>query len=75
MIRIGLYGYGNIARGVECAAAQNDDLTVSAVFTRRDPATVTTQGAPVYHVDDVLAHRDEIDVPVNEQAIIELYSK
>ncbi len=64
MIRIGLYGYGNIARGVECAAAQNADLTIAAVFTRRDPATVTTQGAPVYRVDDVLAHRDEIDVLV-----------
>ena len=65
MIKIGLYGYGNIARGVECAVKQNDDMEVSCVFTRRDPSTVKTiSGAPVYKTDDVLNHKDDVDVLV-----------
>lgn len=65
MIKIGLHGYGNIAKGVECAVKQNDDMVVSCVFTRRDPATVkTVSGAPVYKVDDILEHKDDIDVLV-----------
>ena len=64
-IKIGLYGYGNIARGVECAVKQNDDMEVSCVFTRRDPSTVKTiSGAPVYKTDDVLNHKDDVDVLV-----------
>ena len=63
-IRIGILGYGNLGRGVEYAIAQNDDLTLSAVFTRRDPAAVKimTQGVPVYSVNDAAAHASEIDV-------------
>ena len=63
MIKIGLHGYGNIAKGVECAVKQNDDMVVSCVFTRRDPATVKTiSGAPVYRTDDILNHKDDVDV-------------
>ncbi len=63
MIKIGLYGYGNIAKGVECAVKQNSDMVVSCIFTRRDPATVSTiSGAEVYKTDDILNHKDEIDV-------------
>ena len=64
MIRIGLYGYGNLARGAECAIKQNSDMTLSCVFTRRDPASVKTVfgEAPVYHADTILDHKDEIDV-------------
>ena len=40
MIRIGIYGYGNLARGVEKAILNNDDMSLVAVFTRRDPSTV-----------------------------------
>lgn len=65
MIKIGLYGYGNIAKGVECAVKQNTDMEVTCVFTRRSPETVTTiSGAPVYKTDDILNHRDDIDVLV-----------
>lgn len=65
MIKIGLYGYGNIAKGVECAVKQNADMVVSCVFTRRSPESVQTiSGAPVYKTDDVLAHKDEVDVLV-----------
>ena len=63
MIKIGLYGYGNIAKGVECAVEQNSDMTVSCVFTRRDPSGVSTiSGAPVYKTEDILSHKDDIDV-------------
>ena len=40
MIRIGIYGYGNLGRGVENAIKQNDDMELVAVFSRRDPASV-----------------------------------
>ena len=59
MIKIGLYGYGNIAKGVECAVKQNSDMQVTCVFTRRDPSTVSTiSGAAVYKTDDILAHKE-----------------
>ena len=41
-IRIGILGYGNLAKGVELAIRQNPDMELSAVFTRRDPSTVKT---------------------------------
>ena len=65
-IRIGIMGYGNLGKGIECAIAQNDDTTLAAVFTRRDPATVKiqTEGVPVYHADDAVEHKDEIDVMI-----------
>lgn len=36
MIRIGILGYGNLGRGVECAVKQNPDMELAAVFTRRN---------------------------------------
>ena len=63
MIRIGIVGYGNLGRGTESAILQNPDTELYAVFSRRDPATVKTlSGAKVYHLDDILNHRDNIDV-------------
>ncbi len=65
MIRIGLYGYGNIAKGVECAVKQNADMEISCVFTRRNPCEVKTiSGAPVYNTADVLNHKNDVDVLV-----------
>ena len=63
-IRIAILGYGNLGRGIECAVKQNDDMSLVAVFTRRSPDTVKilTEGVPVYHIDEILAHKDEIDV-------------
>ena len=63
-IRIGILGYGNLGRGVECAVKQNDDMELKAVFTRRNPDSVKilTESAKVYHVDDIQAKKDEIDV-------------
>ncbi|MEE0410724.1 MAG: diaminopimelate dehydrogenase, partial [Clostridia bacterium] len=65
-IRIGIMGYGNLGRGIECAIKQNSDTELVAVFTRRNPETVKIQtpNVPVYHTDDAIAHKDEIDVLV-----------
>ena len=65
-IRIGIFGYGNLGRGVECALRQNADMELKAVFTRRNPETVKilTQGVPVYHADRVAEMKDEIDVMI-----------
>ena len=65
-MKIGIYGYGNLGRGIENAIKQNDDLELAAVFTRRDPATVSinTEGVPVVKADNVLDYKDRIDVMV-----------
>ena len=65
-IRIGIYGYGNLGRGVECALRQNPDMELKAVFTRRPPETVKilTEGVPVYHVDRAPELANEIDVMI-----------
>ena len=64
-IRVGIYGYGNLGRGVELAIQNNPDMTAVGVFTRRDPKTVQTlTGIPVYACDDALAMQDAIDVMI-----------
>ena len=65
-IRIGIAGYGNIVRGVELAVAQNTDMELVAVFTRRDPSRVSilTEGAKVLSVDDAPSMQNEIDVMI-----------
>ncbi len=62
-IRIGILGYGNLGRGIECAIGQNEDMELVAVFTRRAPETVkTVRFAPVYHVDELYGMKEKIDV-------------
>lgn len=63
-IKIGILGYGNLGRGVECAVKQNPDMELVAVFTRRAPETVSilTENAAVCHVDDIENWKDKIDV-------------
>ena len=64
MIKIGILGYGNLGKGVECAIKHNPDMELKAVFTRRDPSSLSilTEGAKVYSVEDAPAMKDEIDV-------------
>ena len=64
MLRIGIVGYGNLAKGAECAISQNEDMTLAAVFTRRDPQTVKimTPGVPVLSMEDAENWKDKIDV-------------
>ncbi|MBQ3928418.1 MAG: diaminopimelate dehydrogenase, partial [Clostridia bacterium] len=63
-MRIAILGYGNLGHGVECAVRQNEDITLSMIFTRRDPASVSpvTKGLPVYDVRDIESHLSEFDV-------------
>ena len=63
-IKIGILGYGNLGRGLENAIAQNSDMELCAIFTRRNPETVKPSGAnvPVYRVDDIEKFKDKIDV-------------
>ena len=62
-MKLAIYGYGNIGRGVEAAVRQNPDMTLTGVYTRRDPASVKTKtGVPVYAAADIGKHKDEIDV-------------
>lgn len=64
--RIGILGYGNLGRGVECAVRQNDDMELAAVFTRRSPESVSilTETAKVCNIADVEQWKDKIDVMI-----------
>ena len=64
MIRVGILGYGNLGKGVEAALAQNEDMQLVGVFTRRSPESVSvrTQGVPVYHCDKLADMKNDIDV-------------
>ncbi len=64
-IRIGIMGYGNLGRGVECAVRQNPDMNLIGVFTRRAPETVKTlTGIPVFAASDIESFVGKIDVLV-----------
>lgn len=65
-MKIGILGYGNLGKGVECAVKNNPDMELACVFTRRDPASVKllTAGVPVYSVTDVEKHKNDVDVLV-----------
>ncbi|MCQ2466103.1 MAG: diaminopimelate dehydrogenase [Clostridia bacterium] len=65
-IKIGILGYGNLAKGVEAAINQNADMELVAVFSRRDPSTVTikTPNVPVVSVDDIKDYVGKVDVMV-----------
>lgn len=64
-MKVAIYGYGNLGRGVECAAKQNSDVELVGVFTRRNPNDLKTIfDTPVYSVNDILKFKDKIDVLV-----------
>ena len=65
-MRIGIYGYGNLGRGIECAIKNNNDMELVAVFTRRDPQSVKiqTEAAKVCAAADVDKFNDKIDVMI-----------
>lgn len=64
-IRIGIYGYGNLGRGVELACRQSKDMQVVGVFTRRPPEQVkTATGVPVYAVSEIERLKNDVDVMI-----------
>lgn len=63
-IRVGIVGYGNLARGVECSIPQNPDMELAVVFTRRNPETlhIQTPGIPVVSVNEIMNWKNKLDV-------------
>ena len=66
MLKVAIYGYGNLGRGIECAVSRASDMTLYGVFTRRDPASLRlrTEGIPVYAANDILSHKGKLDILV-----------
>jgi diaminopimelate dehydrogenase len=64
MIKIGIAGHGNLGRGVELAVAAARDMELCAIFTRRDPKTLTplTQGAAVLPMSEAEGWKGKLDV-------------
>ena len=65
-IKIGIYGYGNLGKGVESAIKQNPDMELTAVFSRRNPESVkiATEGVPVISADSVEEYKGKIDIMI-----------
>ncbi len=65
-MKIGILGYGNLGKGIESAIRQNDDMVLSCIITRRNPASIkpATDGVEVYSVEDIKKLKDKIDVLV-----------
>ncbi|MEK3887162.1 diaminopimelate dehydrogenase [Bacillus sp. FSL K6-3431] len=65
-IRIGIIGYGNLGKGVEASIAQSEDLELVAVFSRRDPASVTllNKNVEVFHINETINYKNKIDVMI-----------
>lgn len=64
-MKIAIYGYGNLGRGVECAAYNAKDVELAGIFTRRNPSSVKTlTGAPVYAAEELGKFKDQIDVVI-----------
>lgn len=65
-MKLGIYGYGNLGKGVEVAITQNPDIELVAVFTRRDTKNIfiKTENAPVVHTSKVLEWKEKIDVMI-----------
>lgn len=66
MIKVGIAGYGNLGRGVECALAKANDMELVGIFSRRDPSTVTPheKATPVYNMEDAVGLANDIDVMI-----------
>lgn len=62
-MKIAIFGYGNLGRGVECAVKYNTDTELIGIFTRRSPESIkTVTGVSVYSADKLLDFKDKIDV-------------
>ena len=66
MIRIGIIGYGNLGRGVECVLSSIPDAELVAVFTRRsvDSIQLKSENVPVVSLKEIANYKDKIDVMI-----------
>ena len=65
-IKIGIYGYGNLGKGVEIAIHNNQDMELAGIFTRRDPNTVTPlfDNSKVFSINDIKKMQNDIDIMI-----------
>ena len=62
-MKLGIYGYGNIGKGVELACLQNKDVELFGIFTRRDPNNIKSiLNTKIYSASDVTKYKNDIDV-------------
>lgn len=61
LIKLGIVGYGNLGKGVENAIAQNPDMELTGVFSRR-PANQIKSAAKVYSMKELPEFQEKIDV-------------
>ena len=64
MTKIGILGYGNLGKGVEKAILKNSDMELAAIFTRRNPDSITpaTKDVSVVSTENIANYKDKIDV-------------
>lgn len=60
-IKIGILGYGNLGKSIEKNVNYHQDLDLVGIYSKRGPQAVKTP-SPAYHVDELLGHKDQIDV-------------
>jgi len=65
-IRIGIYGYGNLGKGVELAVYNNPDMELAGIFTRRNPSSFTPlyKDSKVFSINDAPKMKNDIDVMI-----------
>ena len=65
-IKIGIYGYGNLGKGVELAIHNNPDMQLIGIFTRRPPSSLTPMfsDSKVFSIDDAIKMKNDIDVMI-----------
>ena len=65
MIKVGIIGYGNLGKGVQQALSKQDDMKLYGIFSKRNPEDVDANGAKVYAYQDILEHKDQVDVLIH----------
>ena len=66
-IKIGIYGFGNLGKGVLEAINQNPDMELVAIFTRRNPVDIVSQlkaDITVVSTKNVEEYKGKIDVMI-----------
>ena len=63
-IQIAIVGYGNLGKGVELSVAQQTDMEVFAVYSRRPAECVQSYGAAVRALSDLQKDAEHIDVAI-----------
>jgi len=64
-MKLAIYGYGNLGKGVELAIRDSSDCELIGVFTRRAPESVQTlTGAKVYAASELPLFKGKLDAVV-----------